>query len=176
VHRTLAELRPRLPPGVTLLTVHDRSEVIDRIEGTLGRALLEEVAVLALVVLVFLLSPRAAAVPLLTLPRWCCSPSACMRLLGIPATLMSVGGIGIALALAVDAEVVALEACHRRLEHLAPSAPVAERRAAAARGDRVVRPGRPHLAPHRRARFLPVLGFEGETGRLLRPSPRARRW
>jgi len=169
VHRTLAELRPRLPPGVTLLTVHDRSEVIDRIEGTLGRALLEEVAVLALVVLVFLLSPRAAAVPLLTLPAVVLLTVGVMRLLGIPATLMSVGGIGIALGLAVDAEVVALEACHRRLEHLAPSAPDAERRAAVLAATGSFAPAILTSLLIAALSFLPVLGFEGETGRLLRP-------
>ena len=39
-----------------------------------------------------------------------------MWVLGVPATIMSLGGIGIALGMAVDADVVALEACHRRLE------------------------------------------------------------
>ena len=169
VHRTVAELRTRLPAGVTLLTVHDRSEVIDRIQGTLGRALLEEVAVLALVVLVFLLSPRAAVVPLLTLPAVVLLTVGVMRLLGIPATLMSVGGIGIALGLAVDAEVVALEACHRRLEHLAPSAPDAERRAALLGAAGSFAPAVLTSLLIAALGFLPVLGFEGETGRLLRP-------
>jgi copper/silver efflux system protein len=169
VHRTLSELRARLPSGVTVLTVHDRSEVIERIQGTLGRALLEEVAVLALVVLVFLLSLRATAVSLLTIPAVVLLTVGLMRLLGIPATLMSVGGIGIALGLAVDAEVVALEACQRRLEHLPSSAPDEERRAALLGAAGAFAPAILTSLLIAALSFLPVLGFEGETGRLLRP-------
>jgi Cu(I)/Ag(I) efflux system membrane protein CusA/SilA len=169
VHRTLEQLRARLPPGVILVVVHDRSEVIERIQKTLGRALLEEVGVLTLVVLAFLLSPRAAAVPLLTLPAVVLLTLAAMRVLGIPATLMSVGGIGIALGLAVDAEVVALEACQRRLEHLAPSAPDAERRAALLAATGSFAPAILISLLIAAVSFLPVFGFEGETGRLLRP-------
>ncbi len=45
VHRAIHQLGERLPPGVTLVTVHDRSEIIGRIQQTFGRALLEEIAV-----------------------------------------------------------------------------------------------------------------------------------
>ena len=169
VHRTLDGLRGQLPPGVTLVTVHDRSEVIGRIQATLGRALREELAVLVLVVLLFLLSPRAAAVPLLTLPMVLLLTFGAMRLLGISATLMSLGGIGIALGMAVDAEVVALEACHRRLERISPSAPAGERRAALIEAAGTFAPAILTSLLVTALSFLPVLGFGGETGRLLRP-------
>jgi len=169
VHRTVESLRSRLPPGVKLLTVHDRSEVIDRIHHTLAVGLVEEMAVLVLVVLVFLLSPRAAAVPLLALPLVVLFALAAMRLLGVPATLMSIGGIGIALGLAVDAEVVALEACHRRLEHLPVTAPEDERRAALRAAASAFAPAILTALVITALSFLPVLGFGGETGRLLRP-------
>ena len=52
----------------------------------------------------------------MTLPLVVLLTFAAMRLCGIPATVMSLGGIAIALGMAVDAELVALEACHRRLE------------------------------------------------------------
>ncbi len=45
---------------------------------------------------------------------------AAMWALGIPATIMSLGGIAIALGMAVDADLVALEACHRHLESPRP--------------------------------------------------------
>ena len=90
---------------------------------TLLRAVAEEVAVVALVVLMFLLHGRSALVPMLTLPLVVLLTFAAMRLLGIPATVMSLGGIAIALGMAVDAELVALEACHRRLETDAAAGP-----------------------------------------------------
>ena len=64
---------------------------------------------------------------------------AAMWLLGVPATIMSLGGIGIALGMAVDADVVALEACHRRLEALGGGAPDGERRAALVAAAGIVR-------------------------------------
>ncbi len=150
VHRVIHQLGERLPPGVTLVTVHDRSEIIGRIQQTFGRALLEEMAVLVGVVLLFLLSPRAAVVPLLTLPVVVLLTFGAMRLLGIPVTLMSIGGIGIVLGMAVDAEVVALEACHRRLERVAPSGADGERRAALLAAAGMLRSCPAHLAAHHR--------------------------
>ena len=120
--------RENLPPGAQLGVLYDRSELAGRVEKTLVRAVAEEVAVVALVVLMFLLHGRSALVPLVTLPLVVLLTFAAMRLLGIPATVMSLGGIAIALGMAVDAELVALEACHRRLETRRPRRPRPSRR------------------------------------------------
>src|SRR5262249_14751649 len=129
IKRTLAELRPRLPRGVEIVTVYDRLDLANRVEPTLLCALTDEVAVVGLGILLFLLHGRSGVVPLLTLPLVLFLTFAGMRLLGVPATIMSLGGIGIALGMAVDAEVVALEACHRRIESLGSTASAGERRA-----------------------------------------------
>ena len=143
--------------------------MIDRIHRTLAHGLMEEMGVLVLVVLVFLLSPRAATVPLLALPVVVLFTLGAMRLLGVPATLMSLGGIAIALGMAVDAELVALEACHRRLESCPGGAGDGRRAAPASRRPVTsLRPSSPSLVITALS-FLPVLGFGGETGRLLRP-------
>ena len=71
---------------------------------------------MVLVILLFLLHGRSAVVPMLSLPVVLLLTFAGMYVLGIRATVMSLGGIAIALGMAVDADVVALEACHRRLE------------------------------------------------------------
>ena len=93
-----------------------------------------------------------------------------MWLLGVPATIMSLGGIGIALGMAVDADVVALEACHRRLEG------EGDRRVRRASGARRSLAAAGSFAPAiltslliTALSFLPVFAFTGETGRLLRP-------
>ncbi|HKQ67988.1 MAG TPA: efflux RND transporter permease subunit, partial [Polyangiaceae bacterium] len=121
VKRTLDEVRPRLPRGTELTTVYDRGELILGVENSLVRALAEEIAAVVLVILVFLLDWRSALVPLTTLPLVLLLTCGAMRLLGVPATTMSLGGMGIALGMAVDADLVALEACHRRLEEGAAS-------------------------------------------------------
>jgi Cu(I)/Ag(I) efflux system membrane protein CusA/SilA len=167
VKAALARLRPRLPASVRLVTVYDRTELVSRVEHTWTGALLEELGVVVLVILAFLLHGRTALVPLATLPVVLCLTFAGMWLLGIPATVMSLGGIGIALGMAVDADIVALEACHRRLER----APAGEgaRRAALRAAAGTVSPAILTSLLITALSFLPVLGFAGETGRLLRP-------
>ena len=152
--------------------LYDRSELAGRVEKTLLRAVAEEVAVVALVVLMFLLHGRSALVPMVTLPLVVLLTFAAMRLFGIPATVMSLGGIAIALGMAVDAELVALEACHRRLETdrggwTPASSRWRRRRLVAAAG--AFAPAILTSLVIAALAFVPVFAFGGETGRLLRP-------
>jgi Cu(I)/Ag(I) efflux system membrane protein CusA/SilA len=167
VERALDRERHRLPPRVRIAVEYDRERLAERVHRTLWTALGEEIAVVALVVLLFLLDGRSALVPLFTLPAVVLLTLAGMRWLGVPATVMSLGGIGIALGVAVDADLVALEACHRRLEQAAPAR-------SRWRGDLVeaARSFAPAIVTSMLmtgVAFLPVLGFTGEAGRLLRP-------
>ena len=169
VKRKLAELHAKLPPHVEVVTVYDRLDLANRVEQTLLRALGEEVAVVVLVILMFLLHAPSALVPLASLPIVLCLTFAGMRLLGVSATIMSLGGIGIALGMAVDADVVALEACHRRLEGLGPETSPSERRRAILGAAGTIAPAILTSLLITALSFLPVLAFSGETGRLLRP-------
>jgi Cu(I)/Ag(I) efflux system membrane protein CusA/SilA len=169
VKRTLEELRPRLPRGVEIITVYDRSDLVTRTGHTLLRALAEEVAVVVLVILMFLLHARSALVPLTTLPLVLLLTCGGMWLLGVSATIMSLGGIAIALGMAVDADVVALEACHRRLEQLGEGASAGERRAAIVGAAGSFAPAILTALLITALSFLPVFAFTGETARLLEP-------
>jgi len=169
VQRTLDQLRPRLPRGVQVITVYDRLDLVTRAGHTLLRALAEEVAVVVLVILMFLLHVRSALVPLVTLPFVLLLTFGGMWLLGVSATIMSLGGIAIALGMAVDADVVALEACHRRLEHLGEGASAGERRAAIIGAAGSFAPAILTALLITALSFLPVFAFTGETARLLEP-------
>jgi Cu(I)/Ag(I) efflux system membrane protein CusA/SilA len=169
VERTLEKLRPQLPRNVQLVTVYNRLDLAGRVEHTLLRALCEEVAVVALVILIFLFHTRSALVPLLTLPLVVLLTFIGMRILSVPATIMSLGGIGIALGMAIDADVVALEACHRRLESVREAASDAERRRALMSAAGTLVPAILTSLVITALSFLPVFAFSGETGRLLRP-------
>src|SRR5205814_3049528 len=81
--------------------------------------------------------------------------------------IMSLGGIGIALGMAVDADVVALEACHRRLEGQTPGVRSRRENLLAAAG--AFAPAILTSLVITALTFLPVFAFTGETGRLLRP-------
>jgi Cu(I)/Ag(I) efflux system membrane protein CusA/SilA len=171
VTRILEQEETRLPPGVKLIVIYDRLELATRAEHTLLRALGEEIAVVALVILLFLLHARSVLVPVCTLPVVLALTFIGMWLFDIPATIMSLGGVGIALGMAVDADVVALEACHRRLEAaaLSPLLPLGARRAAIGRAAAAFAPAVVTSLIIAALTFLPVLAFSGETGRLLGP-------
>jgi Cu(I)/Ag(I) efflux system membrane protein CusA/SilA len=167
VKATLDRERSRLPPGVELVVAYDRSDLIARIGDTLAHALGEEVAVVVVVTLLFLLHGRSALVPLLTLPLVLLLAFAAMWAAGVPATIMSLGGLGIALGMAVDADIVALEACHRRLEANGPATTDRRTELVAAAGS--FAPAVLTSLVIAALAFLPVFAFTGEPGRLLRP-------
>ena len=169
VRRVLEQKRPAFPGRLQIVPVHDRLALVDRVGRTLWRALAEEVAVAALVILAFLLHGKSALVPLVTLPVTLLLSFLAMRLLGLPATLMSLGGMAIALGMAVDAEVVALEACHRRLEAAGSGGARGRTRAALVDAATTFAPAIQTSLLIAALTFLPVLAWTGETGRLLRP-------
>src|SRR4051812_13241097 len=82
---------------------------------------------------------------------------------------MSMGGIGIALGLAVDAGVGALGASHRRLETLTSGAEAGDQRAKLLAAAHSYVPAILTALMITTLSFLPVFAFTGETGRLLRP-------
>jgi Cu(I)/Ag(I) efflux system membrane protein CusA/SilA len=183
VKRTIAREARKLPhrpadPGrldsgaaadVRVSTAYDRADLAGRVKKTLLRALGEEVGVVVLVILLFLLHARSALVPLATLPVVLLLTFGAMWALGVPATIMSLGGIGIALGMAVDADIVALEASHRRLETLDPRAPPLDRRVKMLAAAQSYAPAILTSLVITALSFLPVFAFTGETGRLLRP-------
>jgi Cu(I)/Ag(I) efflux system membrane protein CusA/SilA len=169
VKRVVARERTRLPSGVELVVGNDRSTLIDGVWSALLRSLGEEVGVVAAVGLVFLLSGRAGLVTLITLPFALLCTFAAMRVAGLQANILSLGGVGIALGMAVDADVVALEACHRRLEVLGPAASPPKRTEALLSAAGQVVPAIVVSLLIAALTFLPVLAFAGEAGRLLRP-------
>ncbi|GAB2906986.1 efflux RND transporter permease subunit [Rheinheimera gaetbuli] len=116
VKRKLAELNNGLPDGVALVTVYDRSELIENTVSNLSQKLLEEMAVVALVCLVFLLHVRSALIAVISLPLALLASILLMQQLGINANVMSLGGIAIAIGALVDAAIVMVEHGHKKLE------------------------------------------------------------
>jgi copper/silver efflux system protein len=116
VKARLATLQASLPPGVEIVTVYDRSELIHAAVGNLTRKLVEEFLVVALVCALFLWHLRSALVAVITLPLGVLAAFVVMRYQGISANLLSLGGIAIAIGAMVDAAVVMIENAHKHLE------------------------------------------------------------
>uniref|UniRef100_UPI00404760CE efflux RND transporter permease subunit n=1 Tax=Rheinheimera sp. TaxID=1869214 RepID=UPI00404760CE len=116
VKRKLMELQNGLPDGVELVTVYDRAQLIENTVSNLSQKLLEEMAVVALVCLVFLLHVRSALIAVISLPLALLASILLMQQLGINANVMSLGGIAIAIGALVDAAIVMVEHGHKKLE------------------------------------------------------------
>jgi len=165
VKQRLGELKRGLPEGVEIHTSYDRSLLVKRAISTLTGKLGQELVVVALVCLVFLMHLRSSLVALVALPLGVLASLLIMRLLGQNANIMSLGGIAIAVGVMVDASVVMVDNVHRHHEH---------------------KPGRSHMDNVREAAlevgpalfysllivtvsFLPVFALEQQEGRLFAP-------
>jgi Cu(I)/Ag(I) efflux system membrane protein CusA/SilA len=105
-----------IPEGVVIKPVYDRSKLIDSAISNLRRKLFEEILVVALICIIFLLHVRSAFVAIFTLPAGVLISLFIMNYLGISANIMSLGGIAIAIGVMVDASVVMVENAHKHLE------------------------------------------------------------
>jgi Cu(I)/Ag(I) efflux system membrane protein CusA/SilA len=116
VKARLAELKRSLPAGVEIVTTYDRSQLIDRAISNLSEKLIEEFVIVALVCGLFLWHAPSALVAILTLPLGVLFAFIVMRVQGVNANIMSLGGIAIAIGAMVDAAVVMIENAHKHIE------------------------------------------------------------
>ncbi len=169
VEARIDEIASSLPEGVEIRPVYDRSALIERAIETLRHALTEEMIVVAVVILLFLLHVRSALLPIIALPLAVLIAFIPMALFGIPATIMSLGGIAIAIGATVDAEIVMVEAAHKKLEHAPPDLTAEQRQKLLAEAAREVTPAIFFSLLIIAVSFIPVFGLTGQAGRLFRP-------
>jgi Cu(I)/Ag(I) efflux system membrane protein CusA/SilA len=117
VKTKLEELKHSLPAGVQVVTTYDRSQLIDRAVENLRGKLIEEFIIVAVVCALFLWHVRSALVAILSLPIGVLMALIVMRIQGVNANIMSLGGIAIAIGAMVDAAVVMIENAHKHIEH-----------------------------------------------------------
>jgi Cu(I)/Ag(I) efflux system membrane protein CusA/SilA len=174
VKQRLAELATSLPAGVEVVTVYDRSLLIDRAIDNLTRKLGEELLVVALVTWLFLMHLRSALVAIVTLPLGVLCAFVIMHSRGINANIMSLGGIAIAIGAMVDAAIVMVENAHRRLEQWQDTH--ADSRLSATERLRVIGDAAIEVGPALfwslliiTLSFTPVFALEAQEGRLFGP-------
>jgi len=115
VKHELEALKATLPEGVRIVPFYDRSELVSQAVWTVEKALGEAVVLVLLVLIVMLGNLRAALTVALILPLSVLFTFVMMRLFGVSANLMSLGGLAIAIGILVDAAVVVVENTHARL-------------------------------------------------------------
>jgi Cu(I)/Ag(I) efflux system membrane protein CusA/SilA len=118
VKKRIEELKKSgsIPDGIVIKPVYDRSKLIESAVNNLRRKLIEEMIVVALICIIFLLHFRSAFVAIFTLPAGVLISLFIMQYMGINANIMSLGGIAIAIGVMVDASVVMVENAHKHLE------------------------------------------------------------
>jgi len=105
----IAELEPRLPAGTQLNVFYDRGDLIERAVGTVGKAIIEAVVFVVVVLGLFLGNLRAAITVASILPLSALFTFFMMNQLGMSANLMSLGGLVIAIGMLVDSAIVIVE-------------------------------------------------------------------
>ncbi|QUD90995.1 efflux RND transporter permease subunit [Phenylobacterium montanum] len=170
----LAELKKSLPAGVEIVPTYDRSQLIDRSIGNLREKLIEEFIIVALVCAMFLGHARSALVAILTLPLGVLAALLVMRVQGVNANIMSLGGIAIAIGAMVDAAVVMIENAHKKIERWEAAHPGEH-----LHGEKrwiVVTEAAAEVGPALflsliiiTLSFVPVFSLQGQEGRLFAP-------
>jgi cobalt-zinc-cadmium resistance protein CzcA len=161
----IEEIRKTLPPGVTIDTFYDRTDLVRRTIRTVATNLAEGGLLVVLVLLVLLGSFRAGLIAALSIPLSLLGAFILMRFYGISANLMSLGSIDFGLV--VDGSVILIENVLRRLhERRNEAEPLLEKVRVAAH--EVTRPvvfavGIIAIV------FLPILGLRGIEGKMFRP-------
>ncbi len=169
VKAKLKDLEPGLPPGVKIVSAYDRSDLILRSIENLKSTLIEEMVIVALVIFIFLWHFPSAIIPVITIPVAIIIAFVPMRMMGLSANIMSLGGIAIAIGAMVDAAIVVVEQTHKHLEEWQRTGRQKDYHRVVI--DAVKEVGGPSFFALLviAVAFLPVLTLEAQEGRLFKP-------
>ena len=160
-------LEKSLPEGVEIIETYNRAALISRSIDTLSRHLLEEFFIVVLVCALFLYHLRSSMVILFSLPIGILAAFIAMRLQGVNANIMSLGGIAIAIGAMVDASVVMIENAHKHIERSSASG-VTRLQAISNAAQEVGTPLFFSLMIITLS-FLPIFALQGQEGKLFTP-------
>ena len=166
VKQRLKDVESGLPDGVEIVITYDRSDLIERAIDTLKHTLLEEMLIVSLIIVAFLLHVRSALVACITLPIAILLAFIPMAQQGLTSNIMSLGGIAVAIGAMVDAAVVMMDNVHKKLsqEH-----PESSRKALIIRAMQDVGPSIFFSLLIITISFIPVFSLEATEGRLFKP-------
>ena len=173
VRKKLDELKTGLPEGVEIVPVYDRGDLIERAVSSLNKSLLQELVIVSIVVLIFLLHVRSAFVAIITLPLGILMAFIVMKWQGLNANIMSLGGIAITIGTMVDGAIVMVENAHKHLaqaiEKKGRELNDAERWQVIGESSREVGPALFFSLLVITISFLPIFTMQAQEGRLFSP-------
>ncbi len=165
----LKELEPSMPKGVKVVTTYDRSDLIRESIATANENLMEELVVVSVLIVGFLLHLRSALLPILTLPLAVLIAFIPMYFMGIGMNIMSIGGIIVAVGDMVDAAIIMVDNAHKRLEEWERGGRVGERTQVLIDSAKEVGPAIFASLLVIAIAFMPVFTLEAQEGRLFKP-------
>ena len=173
VKEKLEELKKGLPPGVEIIPVYDRSDLISRAVDTLNTALVQELIIVSILVGLFLLHLRSSLVIVISLPLGILIAFIVMRFQGLNANIMSLGGIAIAIGDMVDGAIVMVENAHK---HLAEMREQKNRDLTSEERWQAIRESSSEVGPALffslliiTVSFIPIFTMQAQEGRLFSP-------
>ncbi|MDQ3420049.1 MAG: CusA/CzcA family heavy metal efflux RND transporter [Acidobacteriota bacterium] len=116
VKARITQIETGLPPGVRIVPFYDRSNLIEQAVDTLRHALVEEIVLVTLAHVVFLMHFRSILIVTIPLPLAVLIAFLGMYYTGISSNIMSLAGIAIAIGVLVDAGIVVTENAFRSVE------------------------------------------------------------
>lgn len=155
-----------LPEGLRIIPYYDRSDIVKASVSTVNKALIEG-SILVLVVLYLLLNSfRGSFVVLIALPLSLLATFIVMKLVGISANLMSLGGLAISIGMIIDTTIIQVENVQRHLSEEGTRHPklftvlkaVMEVRKPSIFGELIIA-----------LTFIPILSLEGIEGKMFSP-------
>jgi cobalt-zinc-cadmium resistance protein CzcA len=115
VEEKMAEINGILPAGIKLVPYYEQKTLVVACVATVTNALVQGIALVVIVLMVFMGAMRASVVVALAIPFSVLFATLCMGYFGISANLMSLGGLAIAIGMMVDATIVVVENVDRNL-------------------------------------------------------------
>ncbi|WP_297441671.1 CusA/CzcA family heavy metal efflux RND transporter [Sulfurimonas sp.] len=173
IKRVQKKMKELKVDDVDVVTVYDRSGLIDKAVDTLKDTLIEESVIVVIIIGLFLMHFRSSLIVIIVLPLTVGFTFLLMKLFGIGSNIMSLGGIAIAIGAMVDASIVMIENAHKMLhkfEHKEARVPTdKERIAIILKSSQLV--GRPIFFALALivVSFLPIFALSGQEGLLFTP-------
>jgi Cu(I)/Ag(I) efflux system membrane protein CusA/SilA len=169
VKARIQQVQGSMPPGVQVVPVYDRSQLIEDSIQTLGTNLLQILAIVVLVIGVFLFHVRSTLVAAITLPAASASTFIAFYYLDVTINIVSLAGVMLALGDMVDSACVLVENAHKKIAQAEREGRTVDRKELVIESARELGPSIFGALLVLTIAFLPVFALQGEEGRLFRP-------
>ncbi|MBI5476673.1 MAG: efflux RND transporter permease subunit [Ignavibacteriales bacterium] len=155
-----------LPDGIKIIPYYDRSDIVDASVNTVNKALIEGSIFVLIILYLLLRSFRGSFVVLIALPLSLLVTFTVMKIIGLSANLMSLGGLAISIGMIIDATIIQVENVQRHLSEtgkeqskiLTVLRAVLEVRKPSIFGELIIA-----------LTFIPILSLEGIEGKMFGP-------